>query len=91
MRIEIIIAVTVRDYLRSLAPEPRKLVKAAFASLPRGDTKPLTDEFAGFYRLRVGQHRFIYRYQTGRLEVIYAAPRSIVYEYFAAHLREFLD
>ncbi|MBI2814681.1 MAG: hypothetical protein HYX71_10385 [Opitutae bacterium] len=90
MRIEVIIAATVRDYLRRLAPEPRKLAKAALSSLPRGDTKPLTDEFTGFYRLRVGQHRFIYRYQTGRLEVIYAAPRALVYEYLAAHFREFL-
>lgn len=79
-----------RDYLRSLAPEPRRLGKAALASLPKGDTKPLTDEFAGLYRLRVGSHRFIYRYHAGRPEVFFAAPRAIVYEYLAAHLHEFL-
>ncbi len=90
MRIEIIIDATVRDYLRCLAPEPRRRAKAALAALPKGDTKPLMEDFAGFYRLRVGHHRFIYRYHAGRLEVIFAAPRSIVYEYLATHLREYL-
>jgi len=90
LKIEVIIAGGVRDYLRWLAPEPRRLAKAALAALPKGDTKPLAEELAGLYRLRVGQHRFIYRPQAGRLEVFYAAPRSIVYEYLSAHLHEFL-
>ena len=90
MRTEIIIDATVRDYLRCLAPQPRRLAKAALAALPKGDTKPLLEEFASFYRLRVGHHRFIYRYHAGRLEVFYAAPRSIVYEYLGAHLHEYL-
>jgi len=90
LKAEPLIAGNVRDYLRSLAPEPRRLAKTALAALPKGDTKPLTDELAGLYRLRVGSHRFIYRYQAGRLEVFFAAPRALVYEYLAAHLHDFL-
>jgi mRNA-degrading endonuclease RelE of RelBE toxin-antitoxin system len=90
LKTEPIIAENVRDYLRNLAPEPRRLAKTALAALPRGDTKPLTDEFASFHRLRVGSHRFIYRHHAGRMEVFFAAPRAIFYEYLAAHLHEYL-
>ena len=90
MKIEIIIREEVRDYLRTLAPETRRRAKAALGALPSGDTKSLREELAGFHRLRVGDHRFIYRQHAGRIRVFYAAPRSIVYEYLGAHLRDYL-
>jgi hypothetical protein len=42
------------------------------------------------YRLRVGNHRFIFRHRAGFIRVFYAAPRALVYEYLAAHLHEYL-
>lgn len=60
------------------------------AALPAGDTKPLTKELEGYHRLRVGHHRFIYRHRAGRIEVFYAAPRALIYEFLAANLREML-
>lgn len=80
----------VRDYQRNLAPEIRRTMKAAILALPAGDTKPLADELAGLHRLRVGSHRVIYRQRAGQIECFLAAPRSIVYEYLAAHLRDYL-
>ena len=93
MKTEPVIAAQVRDYLRSLAPEPRRLAKGALAGLTdgRGDSKPLGGKLEGLHRLRVGQHRFIYRHRAGHIEVFFAAPRKVVYEFLAAHLREILD
>jgi mRNA-degrading endonuclease RelE of RelBE toxin-antitoxin system len=90
LKTEVVIREEVRDYLRTLAPETRRRARAALAALPLGDTKPLREELAGLHRLRVGSHRFIYRHHAGRIRVFYAAPRSIVYEFLSAHLREFL-
>ena len=92
MPTRIVIAEQVRDYQRALAPEPRRRVKVAILGLVegRGDIKALHGDLAGLCRLRVGEHRIVYRHQAGRIEVFYAAPRSIVYEFLAAHLRELM-
>jgi mRNA interferase RelE/StbE len=81
----------VRAYQRALPPETRRAAKAAILGLPRGDVKSLTEDLDGLYRLRVGRHRFIWRYYGGGIRVFYAAPRKTVYEYLAAHLREVLS
>jgi hypothetical protein len=78
----------VRDYQIALHPESRRAMKAAILALPSGDTKPLTDEYAGYHRLRIGQHRVIYRHTPHGIECFYAAPRATVYEYLAAHIRD---
>lgn len=82
----------VREYHSTLAPEPSRRVKAAILGLAdgRGDTKPLQGSLEGLSRLRVGEHRIVFRYNGGRIEVFYAAPRSVVYEFLAAHLHELL-
>jgi mRNA-degrading endonuclease RelE of RelBE toxin-antitoxin system len=51
----------------------------------------LAEDLDGLCRLRVGRHRFIWRYHSGGIRVFYAAPRKTVYEYLAAHLREVLS
>ena len=73
-----------------LAPEPRRRLKQAIIGLGEGlgDIRALSDKLAGFHRLRMGEHRVIYRHQRGRIECFYAAPRKTVYEYLAAHLRD---
>ena len=82
-----------REYHRKLAPEPRRRVKAAIAGLAggHGDIKALQGSLEGLSRLRVGEHRIVFRHNEGRIEVFYAAPRSVVYEFLAAHLHELLD
>jgi mRNA-degrading endonuclease RelE of RelBE toxin-antitoxin system len=80
----------VRAYQRALPPETRRAVKAAILALPRGDVKALAEDLDGLYRLRVGRHRFIWRYHGRAIRVFYVAPRKTVYDYLAAHLREVL-
>jgi mRNA-degrading endonuclease RelE of RelBE toxin-antitoxin system len=91
--INVIVSAQVRAYQRALAPEPRRRLKMAIAGLSagKGDIKPLTDKLAGFQRLRVGEHRVVYRLNKGRIECFYAARRETVYEYLASHFRQMLD
>ena len=51
----------VAEFLRSLAPDPRKQLRAALRDLEseRGDLKVLEAELEGFTRLRVGHYRVI--------------------------------
>ena len=90
MPIEVKVSEQVRAYQRALAPEPRRRLKKAIIELANGlgDIKSLTENLAGFHRLRVGEHRVVYRYHEGVIECFYAAPRKIVYEYLAAQLKE---
>lgn len=84
----VFVAESVWSYIRALAPDPRKRCKAALLALPDGDTKQLEGEYAGFYRLRVGSLRFIYRHHDGRIEVFYAEQRRLVYDLLAAHIAQ---
>jgi mRNA-degrading endonuclease RelE of RelBE toxin-antitoxin system len=67
-------------------------MKAAILGLADGwgDIKALQGNLEGISRLRVGEHRIVYRHHAGRIEVFYAATRSVVYEFLAAHLHELL-
>jgi mRNA-degrading endonuclease RelE of RelBE toxin-antitoxin system len=91
--INVSVSAQVREYQRALAPEPRRRLKLAIIGLAagKGDIRALTDKLAGLQRLRVGEHRVIYRIHKGRIECFYAATRKTVYEYLASHFREVLD
>jgi len=91
--IEVKVTAQVRDYQRGLAPEPRQRLKQAIAGLAdgKGDIRALSEDLSGFHRLRVGEHRVVYRHRAGRIECFYAAPRKIVYEFLAANLRKSLS
>ena len=91
MPVKVQVHARVRVYQRALPPETRRAAKAAILGLPCGDVRALTEDLDGLFRLRVGRHRFIWRYRGGGIRVFYAAPRKTVYEYLAAHLREVLS
>ena len=60
-------------------------MRAALKGLERwqGDIKPLQGELEGFYRLRVGGYRIVYRIISGALvRLEYADTRDVVYEAF---------
>jgi mRNA interferase RelE/StbE len=79
----------VADWLGQLPPDPKRRIRAALKSLQngKGDIKPLRGELEGFYRLRVGGYRIVYRVKSGELiELAYADTRDVVYEAFR-HLR----
>jgi mRNA interferase RelE/StbE len=79
----------VMDFAAGLAPEPRRALKKGILGLAKeqGDIKALTDELAGWTRLRVGRHRIIFRYRPGKeIECVFAEERRLVYELFGAEI-----
>jgi hypothetical protein len=87
----VIVAESVWDYVTALVPEPRRRCKAALLALPDGDTRQLEGDYAGYFRLRVGSLRFIYREHRGRLEVFYVEQRRLVYDLLAAHIARLFE
>jgi mRNA-degrading endonuclease RelE of RelBE toxin-antitoxin system len=81
----------VAGFVKGLAPEPRRKLRLAMKRLAKGqgDIKVLDGPLASYSRLRVSEFRIIF-YPRGlnEIECIYAEKRSIVYEVFAAALRE---
>jgi mRNA-degrading endonuclease RelE of RelBE toxin-antitoxin system len=88
MRVRVEVGSQVQDFVRSLAPTPRRALTQAIKSLAQdaGDRKLLEGKLAGYHRLRVAGYRVIYREQpVGGARVIFcifAERRSIVYELF---------
>jgi mRNA-degrading endonuclease RelE of RelBE toxin-antitoxin system len=78
----------VADFVRSLAPEPRKRVRQALRNLENesGDIKQLEAELAGYARLRVGFYRVVIRFYSERgqrvARCVFAERRAVVYELF---------
>lgn len=78
----------VADFLRTLAPEPRKQLRAALRNLARdeGDILELEHPLEGFCRLRVGRYRVVFSYAIEEdqrvVRCVYAGRRELVYELF---------
>jgi len=89
---EVLIASQVANFLTSLAPDPRKKLRAGIRGLAEdaGDIKDLVDDLSGYRRLRVGSFRVIYleTFKEGRAvrECVFAERRNVVYEIFARML-----
>ena len=85
------------DFVRSLAPEPRRTLRDALRKLAKeeGDIRALEGELEGFYRLRVMRYRLIFLYERkGRshwIRCVYAAHRNLIYEIFAEQFRDLLE
>ncbi len=82
-------SVQVSEFLRTLAPDPRRRLRLAIRSLAqgRGDIKSLEGDLGGYWRLRVGSYRVIFWQSTTAIECVYAERGSIIYEIFAEELR----
>ena len=69
--------------LNALHPGARRDIRRALDEVNAGkkrDVAALTGELAGFWRLRVGKHRIVFRYdEAGQLTAEYLGPRSTVY------------
>jgi mRNA-degrading endonuclease RelE of RelBE toxin-antitoxin system len=76
----------VRRFIRSLAPEPRKELRAALRELAheRGDIKHLEGPLKDYFRLRVRDYRIIFQYSRRRrvIECVFAERRDLIYEVF---------
>ena len=85
MTMEVVIKEELYLFVRRLAPEPRRAMKRALIGLrqEKGDIRALDQSLTGYYRLRVGKFRVIFRYRDGKtIDALYAAERGIVYEVF---------
>lgn len=83
----------VAEFVRSLAPEPRRRLRAALRGLEEeaGDLKQLEADLTGYARLRVGSDRVILRFYTNAgqrvARCVFAERRAVVYELFSEILR----
>jgi len=92
MKAEVQWSSQVAEFTASLAPDPKKKLRAGLHGLAadHGDIKDLVDELLGYKRLRVGPFRVIYReaFEHGKpvRKCLFAERRNVVYELFARML-----
>ncbi len=91
MKVEL--STQVVTFVKQLPPEPKQRLRRALRGLAndKGDIKALEGALEGYCRLRVDTYRVVLGY-TGRgvVQCVFAERRGIVYEVFAAALREAL-
>ena len=93
MKTRVELDLQVADFVRSLAPDPRRRLREGLRGLEdeKGDLKQLEADLAGYARLRVGSYRVIIRFYADRGErvarCVYAERRAVVYELFSEILR----
>jgi len=81
----------VERFLQRLAPTPKHQLREAMGQLARqqGDIKALENDLIGFSRLKVGRYRIVFCYvEPSTIDCVFAEERKLVYEVFAALLRE---
>jgi mRNA-degrading endonuclease RelE of RelBE toxin-antitoxin system len=97
MKTKVEISDQVLNFVRSLAPEPRRSIRLALRGLEddRGDIKQLEGDLADWCRLRVTSYRVIFRYEMEEdrriARCVFAERRELVYELFADAMRHLLD
>ena len=78
----------VQLWLQGLPPGTKQRVRRELKALAGGragrlDLKPLRRELEGFYRLRIGDYRIVYRLEPGPMvRLDYADLRDVVYDLF---------
>ena len=94
MKAKIRVESQVEEFVKSLAPDPRRRLRMAIKGLAagRGDIKSLEGNLAGFSRLSVTGYRVIFKEwaKPGMrvVDCVFAERRALVYEIFAGLLAE---
>ncbi|HZE62123.1 MAG TPA: type II toxin-antitoxin system RelE/ParE family toxin [Burkholderiales bacterium] len=70
------------ERIRRLHPNIKRKVRAAVDLLAEDATtgKPLQDDLAGLWSLRIGKFRLIYRFTAEQIELVTFGPRERIYE-----------
>lgn len=78
----------VRDLIRCLHPDLKRKVRAALADILEhpASGKALKEELQGYWSLRVGRNRIIYRPDENGVEVVAVGPRETIYEHAARQI-----
>lgn len=76
------VSAEVRNVIRRLHPELQRKIRAALADILDDPTcgKGLKEELAGYWSLRVGRTRIIYRLAGSSVEIAAVGPREMIYE-----------
>lgn len=76
------------DFVSGLPPVIKKKVRAGLEAILTNpqEGKPLREELAGLWTLRVGRFRIVYRIQDSLLEIVAVGPRESVYQEAALRL-----
>jgi mRNA interferase RelE/StbE len=79
----------VRDIIRRLHPELKRKVRAALTDLLEdpGSGKALKEELEGYWSLRVGRIRIVYRPLVEVIEIVAIGPRENIYQEVARQIR----
>ena len=79
----------VRDIVRRLHPELKRKVRAALTDIIKDSTcgKALKDELEGYWSLRVGRIRIVYRPVVETVEIVAIGPRETIYREAARVIR----
>jgi mRNA interferase RelE/StbE len=80
-------------FYQRLGLQDRRAVKRAILRLSteEGDVRALRDRLEGYYRLRVGSYRIIFRYLEGRvIDCVYMNDRALVYDVFESELHRII-
>ena len=76
---------TIRDLVHHLNPQMKRKVREALRDILRDPNagKPLQRELAGYWSLRIGRHRIIYRPDGAGSEIVAFGPRKSIHEEMA--------
>ena len=79
----------VRDVIRRLHPQLKRKLRLALADILDDPTcgKALKEELEGYWSLRLGRSRIIYRLRGGGIEIVAIGPRKTIYEEAARLVR----
>jgi mRNA-degrading endonuclease RelE of RelBE toxin-antitoxin system len=94
MRTGIRVATQVEEFVKSLAPDPRRRLRLAIKGLTKGsgDIKQLEGNLCGYSRLAVSGYRVVYKERADQgarmIDCMFAERRPLVYELFVRLLAE---
>ena len=79
----------VRNVIRRLHPELKRKVRAALAEILNDPAcgKALKEELEGYWSLRMGRIRIIYRPVVESVEIVAIGPRETIYQEAARQMR----
>jgi mRNA interferase RelE/StbE len=79
----------VRDVIRRLHPELKRKLRTALADILDDPTcgKALKEDLEGYWSLRLGRSRIIYRLHADAVEIVAIGPRETIYEGAARLIR----
>jgi len=79
----------VRNVIRRLHPELKRKLRAVLSDILDDPTcgKALKEELEGYWSLRLGRSRIIYRLGVGAVEIVAVGPRESIYEEAARQIR----